>query len=82
MVDFDALDHKIKRSTYTQKYLASRLGISTDSIKSKLQGRTPFKLDEVTLLARLLNLSDEDLLRIFFKKVHCDFDIFQKGERL
>lgn len=79
MVDFDALDHKIKRSRYTQKYLAARLGISSEGLKSKLQGRTEFKLGEVANLARLLNLGDQELLRIFFKKVHVDFNIYQKG---
>ena len=82
MVDYDALDKRIKKSRYTQKYLADRLGISPDAIKRKLMGQTQFKLDEVTALARLLNLSDEDLLRILFKKVHVDFDIYQKGERV
>lgn len=80
MVDYDALDKRIKKNRYTQKYLADRLGISPDAIKRKLMGQTQFKLDEVTALARLLNLSDQDLLRIFFKRVHVDFDIFQKGE--
>lgn len=80
MVDYDALDKRIKKSRYTQKYLASRMGISDDAIKRKLMGQTQFKLDEVALLARLLNLSGEELLRIFFKKVHVDFDIYQKGE--
>ena len=32
------------------------------------------------LEARLLNLSDQDLLRIFFWKVHVDFGIYQKGD--
>ena len=78
MVDFDALDKRIKKSRYTQKYLAGRLGISSEGLKSKLQGRTEFKLDDVANLARLLNLSDEELLQIFFKKVHVDFNIYQK----
>lgn len=82
MVDFDALDKRIKKSRYTQKYLAGRLGISIDAIKRKLLGQTDFKLGEVANLARLLNLSDQELLRIFFKKVHVDFDIYQKGETL
>lgn len=79
MVDFDALDRKIKRSPYTQKYLATRLYISVDALKGKLLGQTDFKLSEVANLAHLLNLSDEELLKIFFKKVHCDFDIYQPG---
>ena len=32
------------------------------------------------LEARLLNLNGEELLRIFFKKVHVDFNIYQKGD--
>lgn len=82
MVDYDALDKRIKKSRYTQKYLATRLCISVDALKGKLLGQTDFKLGEVATLARLLNLNGEELLRIFFKKVHVDFDIYQKGERL
>ena len=80
MVDFDALDKRIKKSRYTQKYLAERLGLLPSGLKRKLMGQTEFKLDEVTTLARLLNLSDQDLLRIFFWKVHVDFGIYQKGD--
>lgn len=80
MVDYDALGKRIKKSRYTQKYLATRLCISVDALKGKLLGQTDFKLGEVANLARLLNLSDQELLRIFFKKVHVDFDIYQKGE--
>ena len=79
MVDFDVLDKRIKKSRYTQKYLAERLGLSPSGLKRKLMGQTEFKLDEVTTLARLLNLSGEELLQIFFKKVHVDFGIYQKG---
>lgn len=43
-------------------------------------GQTDFKLGEVALLAKLLNLSDHDLLRIFFWKVHVDFGIYTGGE--
>lgn len=79
MVDFDALDKRIKKSRYTQKYLAERLCISVDALKGKLLGQTDFKLGEVANLARLLNLNGEELLQIFFKKVHVDFNIYQKG---
>lgn len=80
MVDFDALDRKIKQSPFSRKRLAARMGLLEDTLGEKLRGRNQFKLDEVTLLAKLLNLSDEELLQIFFKRVHVDFDIFQKGE--
>ena len=79
MVDYDARDKRIKKSRYTQKYLAERLGLSPSGLKRKLMGQTEFKLDEVTTLDRLLNLNGEELLQIFFKKVHVDFGIYQKG---
>ncbi len=79
MVDFDALDKRIKKSPYTKQYLSERLGLSLSGLKRKLMGQTEFKLDEVTTLARMLNLSGEELLQIFFKKVHVDFNIYQKG---
>lgn len=80
MVDYDALDKRIKKSPYTKQYLSERLGLSSDGLKRKLMGQTDFKLGEVALLAKLLNLSDQDLLRIFFWKVHVDFGIYTGGE--
>lgn len=80
MVDYDALDKRIKKSPYTKQYLSERLGLSSDGLKRKLMSQTDFKLGEVALLAKLLNLSDQDLLRIFFWKVHVDFGIYTGGE--
>lgn len=80
MVDYDALDKRIKKSPYTKQYLSERLGLFSDGLKRKLMGQTDFKLGEVALLAKLLNLSDQDLLRIFFWKVHVDFGIYTGGE--
>ena len=74
-----ALDRRIKQSPFTRKRLAARMGLSEDTLRDKLRGCNQFKLDEVGLLARLLNLSDAELIQIFFKKVHCDFDIYQPG---
>ena len=79
MCDYDALERKIKDSGYKQYYIAKRMGLSESGLSNKLNGRTQFKLDEVTTLARMLNLSGEELLQIFFKKVHVDFNIYQKG---
>ena len=82
MVDFEALDRRIKQSPFSCKRLAARMGMPEDTLGEKLRGRNQFKVNEVGLLARLLNLSDAELIQIFFKKVHVDFDIYQKGERL
>lgn len=82
MVDFEALDRRIKQSPFSRKRLAARMGMPEDTLGEKLRGRNQFKVNEVGLLARLLNLSDAELIQIFFKKVHVDFDIYQKGERL
>lgn len=69
MVDYDALDKRIKKSPYTKQYLSERLGLSSDGLKRKLMGQTDFKLGEVALLAKLLNW-----------KVHVDFGIYTGGE--
>lgn len=80
MVDYEALSRELKTSGYKHKYLAKRMGLSDSGLRNKIQGKTGFKLNEVELLARLLNLSAEDRDRIFFQKVHVDFDIYQKGD--
>lgn len=80
MVDYEALRRKVKVSGYKRKYLAKRLGLSENSLRNKLDGRTQFKLHEVEQLARLLGLTAQERDRIFFWKVHVDFGIYTGGE--
>lgn len=44
--------------------LAAALGVSPASVSSKLNGRTPFSLDEVEHIADWLNVPVTDLLGI------------------
>lgn len=80
MVDYDALRRRIKASDYKQKYLAKRLGLSESGLRNKLSGQTQFKLHEVEQLCRLLNIGVQERDRIFFWKVHVDFNIYTGGE--
>ena len=71
MVDFEALDRRIKQSPFRRKRLAARMGMPEDTLGEKLRGRNQFKVNEVGLLAGLLNLSDAELIQIFFQKGPC-----------
>ena len=71
MVDFEALDRRIKQSPFSRKRLAARMWMPEDTLGEKLRGRNQFKVNEVGLLARLLNLSDAELIQIFFQKGPC-----------
>lgn len=49
---------------YTQGYVASRLGISSQSFSYKLNNKVEFKASEIEALCTLLNIKDKDA--IFF----------------
>lgn len=60
----DPLSHRVAatvraelaRKQLLQRDLAEVLGISTAQVSERLAGRTPFRLDELDLIAELLDL--------------------------
>lgn len=66
MVDTKTLNIKIKASGYKRRVLARMIGISDNSLRNKVQGQTQFRLDEAERLAKLLGMSDQTFLQIFF----------------
>lgn len=66
MVDIKTLNIKIKASGYKRNHLAKQLGVCQNSLRNKTHGYSPFNVDEADCLAKLLGLSDEELLQIFF----------------
>ena len=82
MVDYDELNRRIDDSGYKRGALAQKLGLTAGGFRNKVFGAYPFDVQEADQLANLLGMTDQELLQIFFKRVHVDFDIYQKGERL
>lgn len=65
-MDFEKLNKRIKKSGLKQEYIAEKLGISRQSLHKKLTGRSQFKQKEVFELSKLLYLSCEESMSIFF----------------
>lgn len=68
MVDSKMLNGLIKESGLKNYLIAKTLGISTTSLKSKVEGRTDFKSEEISALKGLLNLSLSQINELFFIK--------------
>ena len=65
-MDFEKLNKRIKKSGLKQEYIAEKLGISRQSLHKKFTGRSQFKQKEVFELSKLLYLSCEESMSIFF----------------
>lgn len=51
---------------FTQKPIAKRLGISTQSFNYKLNGKLQFKGNEIAILCEILNIESNDIPEYFF----------------
>jgi transcriptional regulator with XRE-family HTH domain len=57
------------RRGYTQKKLAEEIGISPAKLSMKENGRTKFTVKDIGNIAKALQLSADDITRIFFADV-------------
>lgn len=65
------LKGKIAESGLTQSEIAEKIGISAPSLNAKVNGARPFTIDEVQRLVQAINLTNDDLISIFFD-FECD----------
>lgn len=68
MVNSEMLNGIIRESGLKREVVARRLGMSTTSLSSKVEGRTAFKSDEIESLMLLFNLSMAQIFDIFFSQ--------------
>lgn len=66
MINTELLKAKIDESGYKLKYIASRLGITYYGFLKKVNNETEFKVSEIKILGKLLNLTREEIDNIFF----------------
>lgn len=57
---------KIKEKRLTQEKVSKAIGISLSALRRKIEGKTEFTREEINKICKLLEVSDEDLLAIFF----------------
>lgn len=66
MVNTQLLDEKIKNSGLKTSFIIDVLGISRQAFANKRNNKTPFRGAEMFTLAKLLNLDDDEKVKIFF----------------
>lgn len=68
-VDSQLLKEKISQCGYKIGYLCEQMGISRQGLWKKMNGKSPFRVIEVNFLCNLLNLTDDERVKIFKPKV-------------
>ncbi len=63
------LSEKIEQSGMKRKAIAKKMNLSPAGLANKLKGKRDFNANEIKEIAHAINLSDDDILRIFFADV-------------
>lgn len=66
MTDTKKLREKIDESGYKMRYIANKLGITYQGFLKKVNNETEFKISEVNTLCKILSISNDDMMVIFF----------------
>ena len=60
------LEAAIVRAGFTQGEFAQKIGISQNTLYSRMSGETSFGIDEVDKAKKILSIDNSELLAIFF----------------
>jgi hypothetical protein len=66
MVNSNALKGAIIREGLTQVELAKFVNLTKQSLNYKILNKATFNINEVAIIRKVLNLSSEELISIFF----------------
>lgn len=66
MVNTDNLNDAIRNAGYFKWHLASVLGMSRQNLSNKINNKTSFAASEMKQLKKVLKLSDDRFVEIFF----------------
>lgn len=66
MVNYNRLRDVIKENGTTKSFLASKMGISLNSLQNKLTGVTQFSIENAYILSKTLHLDEPTTYAIFF----------------
>lgn len=61
------LIYAIGKKSLSMKNFAKKIGLTEQSLIDKMSGKSSFLLGEVKVAQKVLNLSDEDVLAVFFE---------------
>lgn len=65
-VNLELLSEKINASGLKKQYIAEEMGITRFGLDNKLKGKNRFYSNEICIIAKLINLSRDDVMNIFF----------------
>lgn len=68
MTNTALLEQYIEKSGYKKSYIAAQLGITAYGFSLKINNKSEFKANEITILCKLLKISARDKEAIFFAK--------------
>jgi len=68
----EMLQDKISQSGLKRYSIASEMGITPTSLANKVAGRTCFTLEEISKLANILNIGEDEFRDIFLSSVFAE----------
>lgn len=66
MINSEMLLDAIKRCGYRLDHVAQHLSITRQRLSDKIKNKAEFKIGEIQLLVKLLHLTDDEIIAIFF----------------
>lgn len=66
MVNTELLNKKIDESGIKKKVVANRLGISSTTLRAKINGVYAFDSEQMTQLGEMFGMSNDEFMAIFF----------------
>ena len=67
-MNLSCLNAEIARCGLSIPTLAKKIGMSKKTLYSRMREETPFNQKEIVAISRLLNLSNNQIMEIFFAK--------------
>ena len=68
MVKINRIAGKIKEAELTQKQVAEKMQVSEATLSNKMQGKVKFTVDDAESLSKILSLTSNDVIDIFFSQ--------------
>ncbi len=68
MRDYSKLRSRVKELLKSESNYATSLGLSEASVSAKLNGRTPFSIEEIEKSVELLEIPEQQIYQYFFVK--------------
>lgn len=66
MVNTELLNKKIDESGIKKKVVANRIGVSSTTLRAKINGVYAFDSEQMTQLGEILKLNNDEFMAIFF----------------